>query len=48
MRSPVTSRSHWAKDSSTFSVSRPIELVVLNCWVELKSCSSPSSEDLRV
>ena len=33
MRSPVTSRSNWAKDSSTFSVSRPIELVVLNAWV---------------
>ena len=33
MRSPVTSRSNWAKDSSTLSVSRPIELVVLNCWV---------------
>ena len=33
MRSPVTSRSNWAKDSSTFSVSRPIEVVVLNCWV---------------
>ena len=24
MRSPVTSRSNWAKDSSTFSVSRPM------------------------
>lgn len=33
IRSPVTSRSNWAKDSKTFSVSRPIELVVLNCWV---------------
>ena len=33
MRSPVTSRSNWANDSSTFSVSRPIEVVVLNCWV---------------
>src|SRR5229473_986476 len=33
MRSPVTSRSNWANDSSTFRVSRPIELVVLNCWV---------------
>src|SRR6266404_4276491 len=29
----VTSRSNWANDSSTFSVSRPIEVVVLNCWV---------------
>jgi len=33
MRSPVTSRSNWAKESSTLRVSRPIELVVLNCWV---------------
>src|SRR5437899_12493290 len=29
IRSPVTSRSNWAKDSSTLRVSRPIELVVL-------------------
>src|SRR5467141_4007861 len=33
IRSPVTSRSNWAKDNSTLRVSRPIELVVLNCWV---------------
>ena len=33
IRSPVTSRSNWAKDSSMLSVSRPIEVVVLNCWV---------------
>src|SRR5271170_6853561 len=33
MRSPVTSRSNWAKDKSTLSVRRPIELVVLNCCV---------------
>ena len=33
MRSPVTSRSNWAKESSTLRVSRPIEVVVLNCWV---------------
>src|SRR5947208_15070225 len=33
MRSEVTSRSNWANDNSTFSVSRPIEVVVLNCWV---------------
>ena len=33
MRSPVTSRSNWAKDKSTFRVSRPIEVVVLNCCV---------------
>src|SRR4029078_887166 len=33
MRSEVTSRSNWANESSTLSVSRPIEGVVLNCWV---------------
>ena len=33
MRSPVTSRSNWAKDNSTFKVRRPIEVVVLNCCV---------------
>ena len=33
MRSPVTSRSNWAKESRTLRVSRPIEVVVLNCWV---------------
>jgi hypothetical protein len=33
IRSPVTSRSNWAKDNSTLRVSRPIERVVLNCWV---------------
>src|SRR6476660_502917 len=32
-RSPMTSRSNWAKDSSTFSVSRPMLVVVLNCCV---------------
>src|SRR5215831_1455685 len=33
MRSEVTSRSNWANDSSTFNVSRPMDVVVLNCWV---------------
>src|SRR5436190_12002046 len=33
MRSPVTSRSNCANDNSTLRVSRPIELVVLNCCV---------------
>ena len=32
-RSPMTSRSNWAKDSSTFRVSRPMLVVVLNDWV---------------
>lgn len=29
----LTSRSNWAKDSRTLSINRPIEVVVLNCWV---------------
>ena len=33
MRSAVTSRSNWAKESSTLSVSRPIEVEVLKAWV---------------
>jgi hypothetical protein len=32
-RSPITSRSNWANDSSTLSVSRPMLDVVLNDWV---------------
>ena len=49
MRSEVTSRSNWANDSSTFSVSRPIEVVVLNCWVTETNdtlCWSNSSTSL--
>src|SRR5215210_933312 len=43
MRSPVTSRSNWAKESSTFKVSLPMEVVVLNCWVtETKEAPRPS------
>ncbi len=33
MRSPVTSRSNWANESSTFKVSRPMDVVVLNACV---------------
>ena len=33
IRSPVTSRSNWAKDSSTLRVNRPMLVVVLNAWV---------------
>ena len=46
MRSPVTSRSNWAKDSSTLSVSRPIEVVVLNCWVTETNDTPLPVEDL--
>ena len=33
MRSAATSRSDWANDRRTFRVSRPMLVVVLNCWV---------------
>src|SRR5258708_11656084 len=33
MRSPITSRSNWAKDNSTLRVKRPIDVVVLKDWV---------------
>ena len=33
IRSPITSRSNWAKESRMLSVSRPMQVVVLNCWV---------------
>ena len=42
IRSPATSRSNWANESSTFRVSRPIEVVVLNCWV-IETKETPSS-----
>jgi hypothetical protein len=32
-RSPITSRSNWAKESGTLRVSRPMLDVVLNDWV---------------
>src|SRR5215207_9756045 len=46
MRSPVTSRSNWAKERRTFKVSRPMLVVVLKAWVtETKEtpCASKSS-----
>jgi hypothetical protein len=49
MRSEVTSLSNWAKDRSTLSVSRPIEVVALNCWVTETNdtpCASKSSASL--
>ncbi len=49
IRSEVTSRSNWAKDKSTLSVSRPIEVVVLNCCVTETNdtpCASNSSTSL--
>src|SRR5207302_6156429 len=46
MRSPVTSRSNWANDNSTLRVSRPIELVVLNCWVTETNEHAFGVEDL--
>ena len=49
MRSAVTSRSNCANDSSTFRVSRPIDVVVLNCWVTETNdtpCASNNSTSL--
>ena len=46
IRSPVTSRSNWANDRSTFKVRRPIEVVVLKaCVTETKDteCRSKTS-----
>src|SRR5208283_741061 len=34
IRSPVISRSNWAKDSSMLRVSRPMRVVVLKAWVD--------------
>ena len=45
----MTSRSNWAKLSRMFSVSLPIEVVVLNCWVTLTKvtlCRSNTSTSL--
>ena len=33
VRSEISSRSNWAKESRIFSVSLPMEWAVLNCWV---------------
>ena len=49
MRSPITSRSNWAKVSRMFSVSRPMLVVVLNdCVTETKvtPCASNTSTSL--
>lgn len=43
IRSPVTSRSNWAKDSRTFSVSRPIEVVVLKACVTETKLTPPAA-----
>jgi hypothetical protein len=44
MGSPVTSRSNWANESKTFSVRRPIEVVVLNCWGTAANGTPPASK----
>jgi hypothetical protein len=49
IRSPVTSRSNWAKDNRTLRVRRPMLVVVLNDWVtdtKDTSCLSNSSTSL--
>src|SRR5215813_15116694 len=45
-RSPTTSRSNWAKDSSTLSVSRPMLVVVLNCLCDRYERNAATVEDL--
>ena len=50
MRSPMTSRSNCAKESRMLSVSRPIEVVVLNDWVtdtKVTLCRSNISTNLE-
>ena len=44
IRSAVTSRSNWAKDSSMFKVSRPMEVALLKDWVtDTKEAPAASS-----
>jgi hypothetical protein len=43
IRSPVTSRSNCANESSTLSVSRPIDVVVLDRWVTATNDSPRAS-----
>ena len=47
MRSPITSRSNWAKLSKTFSVSLPILFVVLNDCVMLTKVHVIAFENLN-
>src|SRR3954453_4224201 len=47
MRSPVTSRSNWAKDNSMLSVSRPMLLVVLNACVTDTNDTPAAFEELN-
>src|SRR3954470_6825941 len=42
-RSAVTSRSNWARESSTFKVSLPIEVVVLKAWVVTETKDTPAA-----
>ena len=42
-RSPITSRSNWAKESSTLSASRPMLDVVLKDWVMQRKLLEPAS-----
>ena len=46
VRSLMISRSNWANESRIFSISRPMEVAVLNCWVTLTNdtlcCSNVS------
>ena len=48
LRSEVISHSNWAKDGSTFRVSRPIEVVVLNCCVTATNYTPRTSNNSTI
>ena len=44
----ITSRSNCANDSKTFRVRRPIEVVVLNCWVTATNETARASKSSTI
>ena len=48
-RSPISSRSNWAKDSNTFSVSRPmLELVLKDCVTDTNDTACASNRSISL
>src|SRR5512132_402012 len=48
-RSPISSRSNWANDSSTLSVSRPmLELVLKDCVTDTNEAPWPSNSSISL
>jgi hypothetical protein len=48
-RSPISSRSNWANDSSTLSVSRPmLELVLKDCVTDTNETSWASNSSMSL